>query len=114
MTAQEKAQWVAALRSGEYQQAHQKLHVELEHRSAYCCLGVAQCLFGIPSDDDTELLDGWLQCKEQEYLAGLNDGGAEDYPGLSGSVDFYTIADYIERYVEPQHVPAKEHDDDFV
>lgn len=41
-----KAQWIAALRSGEYEQAHGTLRARLESRESvretygYCCLGV--------------------------------------------------------------------------
>jgi hypothetical protein len=37
MDATLKAKWVAALRSGEYQQAREILHVD---RQRFCCLGV--------------------------------------------------------------------------
>lgn len=40
MDQEKKAQWVAALRSGDYKQGHGLLHTITDGEHQYCCLGV--------------------------------------------------------------------------
>lgn len=74
-----KAKWVAALRSGTYEQCQG----ELQNGQSYCCLGVLQTLTDIPTDESAEMLsyeqayeDLGLTAKEQDSLASMNDAGA--------------------------------------
>ena len=104
MNREVKKRWVAALRSGEYEQTAGKLRDEV----GFCCLGV---LYDIEADDWWENVGGpcWLTHKDgmgarlpewlsdqvgisiddQSYLAGMNDNGKT----------FKQIAAYIERYL---------------
>lgn len=110
-----KAKWVAALRSGEYQQAQGVLC----NGSAFCCLGVLSKVAAFPEyngqhflvpeedeegnctgdaelSDDEELPDFILErigmrSQDQEHLALMNDGD-----GNTRSHTFNEIADYIE------------------
>lgn len=47
-----KEKWLAALRSGEYEQCKEALHKDGGH----CCLGVAEIVLGINSIDETGLI----------------------------------------------------------
>lgn len=102
MDAEFKQKWVAALRSGEYQQGEGFLLKD----DTYCCLGVACRVVGyseeqifnkqyIPPDFDylpNELKGVYLSTgepqNELEILIKMND---QDY------YDFNKIADYIEK-----------------
>lgn len=92
-----KAKWIAALRSGEYQQCKGKLK---DHEGGYCCLGVLAKIeprLAEPDPDGDELLsrDSWTAM-----------GGSTRYDGslsqtvLSDKNDqgetFAEIADFIE------------------
>jgi hypothetical protein len=106
-----KAKWVAALRSGQFQQAREALRSRHEHEVAYCCLGVLCTL--IPEvhftvDDayyqdeigEKHDADGELPLPVREIakigtktvirLIQMNDG-KDDRPH-----SFSEIADYIE------------------
>lgn len=50
-----RADWIAALRSGEYEQGRGNLIRKDGEKSLYCCLGVAGRLIGIT---DKELIEG--------------------------------------------------------
>ncbi len=94
-----KAKWVAALRSGEYHQAHNALCKYYRNREyAYCCLGVARSVLG---SDAKELLNGpsyggsilsvlGLDIKARKFLAHMNDDDGKS---------FAEIADYIEAHL---------------
>lgn len=120
MNEELKAKWVAALRSGEYQQTKGTLHRDSEDKevkagkvcAGYCCLGVLQMVadghieanqVGIPSDEWAEehsidryamLIDSDGEVIDQWTLAQLNDCG----------YSFPEIADYIETGVKPSKV----------
>lgn len=104
-----KDKWIAALRSGEYEQGAMALCYP--DKKSYCCLGVAYNVFmGYdPYDTTSGYIDGKTreQAIEQgfpeiltgtgsknvivNHLAKMNDG-----VGLEGSKSFSEIADYIE------------------
>jgi len=86
-----KAQWLAALRSGDYQQGRSLLHYE----DQFCCLGVLCDLYAKDTGNTWKRhgsvctmhgLDGTLPLQVQEWaglkypnpmgLAGRNDNGA--------------------------------------
>jgi hypothetical protein len=90
-----KAQWLAALRSGDYQQGRSLLHYEDRCEDQFCCLGVLCDLYAKDTGNTWERhgsvctmhgLDGMLPPQVQvwaglEYadpmgLAGRNDDGA--------------------------------------
>lgn len=102
-------QWVAALRSGEYQQAQEALRIldeiagEDQDAYFYCCLGVACQISSLGKWNDGEYRDQQgssdsylppqvtqyygLTHEEQLDLTHMNDEG----------IDFATIADFIEQ-----------------
>ncbi len=53
ITAEEKAVWLRALRSGKYKQALHELKKDNDHQVGYCCLGVACEVFGPGFQDST-------------------------------------------------------------
>lgn len=102
MDAQLKAKWVAALRSGKYEQGRQRLR----NGDSYCCLGVLCEVAGLPIDpeygngivgvafgeDDYAPIYTLLgSSNAAEQLWNRNDG-LRDHPKHS----FPEIADYIE------------------
>lgn len=106
MDAQLKAEWVEALRSGEYHQADGALRRYENEGYSYCCLGVLCATMGATwksgepilgdvniGDTDEELLGETglrltgLDNKTQQDLAGMNDQGKS----------FPEIADFIEQ-----------------
>jgi len=60
------ADWVAALRSGDYRQAHGAMRIGDGPTASYCCLGVAACLAGI------------------EFVHWVDQSGATKLPRLYG------------------------------
>lgn len=98
MDAELKTKWVAALRSGEYEQCRGKLHDGL----GYCCLGVFGVVIGIPRADlilrsaftgaagnnapELMRLAEIKPAYEKTTLVSMNDSGKT----------FPEIADYIE------------------
>ena len=71
ITPEQKAAWVAALRSGEYPQARGKMHVE---GFGYCCLGVLQKIALDPAaGEDYEPVDELLGSAFRATCARLND-----------------------------------------
>ena len=100
MDAKLKADWLKALRSGEYRQAQ----ASLRHRGAFCCLGVladiqgakwvngSPIFDGVENDSAADLeprFAGGLRRATQQTLADMNDKGES----------FKKIADYIERRI---------------
>lgn len=92
MNQQQKEQWLAALRSGKYQQGTRRL----QNSGRYCCLGVVREVCALPVAGNGFLVDeneSWvfLDKHTQLELANMNDRGD----------DFAAIADYIEQHIEP-------------
>jgi hypothetical protein len=94
-----KAKWVAALRSGEYEQGEGSLY----EGGKFCCLGVLhKVLTGeAPSerlwDDACEMpeeIRDQLDSEVQTKLAHMNDGSTGEVKH-----DFAEIADYIEAHL---------------
>jgi hypothetical protein len=101
-----KSKWVAALRSGKYEQCSGSLHRD----GGYCCLGVLWDISGNPWIDKDRGIAGFLDNNEtfeklfmREFgipsktsakLADKNDGAA---PQRRHS--FAEIADYIEKSI---------------
>lgn len=104
-----KDKWVAALRSGEYEQGYSTLK---DTSGRYCCLGVLQHVLdgdvehtltkglsfplGLPSerwvvDNNIELRSDWVPQESSYSLYSLNDRGEHT---------FDDIADIIEKGVE--------------
>lgn len=96
MNQQQKDQWLAALRAGQYRQGKGVLK---SFDDRYCCLGVAAEVCGIKS-----ISFGYIRQLQpntyrehavflpqdiQAHLAGMNDDGKT----------FPEIADYIEKFV---------------
>ena len=95
LTREEKEKWVAALRSGEYEQGFGKLEAEGLGGMRYCCLGVLCHILGYNSssayrieydsdEDDHDLIN----LSVQDSLIELNDTDQES---------FDEIANYIEK-----------------
>lgn len=126
MDAKLKAEWVKALRSGEYKQTSSTLHERTDN--TYCCLGVLCKVMGaefgpaieegddyplsldhvpvlngrvLSNRDDEELKDTFCQevgIPDQSELIMRNDGVGSD-PRSAGYIPRHTfpeIADYIE------------------
>lgn len=89
MDAEVKVKWLAALRSGNYEQARGKLKID----KAYCCLGVLahvqkSRVGTLPQADVLpDRLSAGLTKEAQRELAHRNDAGSS----------FAEIADYIEK-----------------
>jgi len=100
MTAEQKATWIEALRSGKYKQGHDYLKQATAEGIEYCCLGVAREVLGVPaamevgaeSESETFLDGKFLSKSKQRILVVQND--------VAG-VTFADIADYIETFVPP-------------
>lgn len=101
-----RADWIAALRSGEYQQGHASMRVEWNN--SYCCLGVACAVAGIDlskfrATDLQRSTFSFLTTEQRnqlEQMIGITD--QETYFKLSsmndsGQYTFADIADYIEK-----------------
>lgn len=91
-----KKKWVAALRSGKYEQGKRKLFIPAirwdGNKDLYCCLGVAvKCELTERNDSLAELVNpNFLPIDTQHKLTTFND-----VKGCS----FNWIASYIERYL---------------
>lgn len=126
MTKQEAREWIAALRSGKYQQGHGELKTERgDGNFSYCCLGVEQ---QVHPDRTSEVNDAFTLKQEgrrgtgednytwettvhrlpeviQDALAVFNDGWAA--PGnfyADGRLRFFMIAYVIEMDILPHLV----------
>jgi hypothetical protein len=87
MDPDRKAEWVAALRSGEYVQGRDALHVRHGGVSRFCCLGVACDLAekaGIVRADESTVFRG-----RTRYVA------VEDATDGSGSLLPIAVADWL-------------------
>lgn len=100
MTPQQKSEWLAALRGGEYEQCRSVLH----DSTGYCCLGVLWDTQREWHDEERGVAKpvsgSFVSLFNEEFglpyevtrrLARMNDNGAS----------FAQIADYIEREIEP-------------
>jgi hypothetical protein len=104
MSIEVRDRWVAALRSGEYEQGTG----EFEHKGRYCCLGVLCDVMGQPvrtpdehgiTDDNEYFVLTMLDSAMVRRLAALNDG--DTHPeGTGAPAPFTEIADHIEREVQ--------------
>lgn len=118
-----KAEWVSALRSGEYKQGGGQLASKDSETNEirHCCLGVLKCVVGLlrtAEVDDRPYYGEEVGLPEalQAILANLNDGvrtyetiyhsrreWAKDngltYDMIPETRDFNSIADFIEKYV---------------
>lgn len=126
MKAEVKAQWVAALRSGDYVQGHSRLvEYDFSGNSFYCCLGVLCDLAvkagvegirasraGFHVDVHPIYNDGPIEALENGYLPPVVQEWAEvdGHNPMAGSnalaawndqraVDFDRIADLIEEHL---------------
>lgn len=92
MSKQVIIDWVAALRSGQYQQGEQ----QLRHGDKFCCLGVLRDICPMIESHDNKYLT------EESNAQFLKPFGLDQCP-LSrmndSEVTFLEIADYIERKV---------------
>lgn len=101
MTKEQKEKWIAALRSGKYNQGTEALYKNKEDKACnkreatkYCCLGVA-CEIGITRASrkgNGYADDSFLPKATQKILAEMND--AREW-------SFLSISDYIEENVDP-------------
>lgn len=119
MPAETKKEWLAALRSGEYQQAT----CALETDKGYCCLGVLQMVVDGKVERSrldeklsaAEPTDEWYEENEMEsfskvtktggrahnFLIQMNDEGTyNEAEGRDEPLTFLHIADWIEENVE--------------
>lgn len=104
-----KEKWVAALRSGKYNQGKHELYSG-EDENSYCCLGVACRVAGIPKGAITsvetiplkkkrvpEMLQGSVEQNPLvKKLTEFNDG---NFKSRFKNQSFKWIASYIERYL---------------
>lgn len=107
-----KKKWVAALRSGKYNQGASLLYNS--NNNGYCCLGVACAILGIPDESlrghgtiplnkfngIPELITG--SAKNHNIVAKLihfNDGFNDKTLDSQTPKSFNWIASYIERYL---------------
>lgn len=98
MNPEIKAKWLAALRSGEYQQGRGCLRRGSKEFPQFCCLGVLAVIQnGVFDGSDFFLNSNFsagLTREEQVTLADMNDGASQYYD--SGQRSFSQIADYVE------------------
>lgn len=112
-----KAQWIAALRSGEYEQGRGSLRTIYDSWSEYCCLGVLCDLHakatGTNWDGEVYLNEGavlpatvikWAKLDDEAapegYLLIEHNDGLQDEDGSSlAPKDFNQIADLIEKHL---------------
>ena len=113
LTKEQKAEWIAALRSGDYKQGQGRLHREDD--DSYCCLGVLAhvCAFNSGSasylrPESYEYNPGtwstsaaFLSETMQQSLSGMNDLADMNEEGFfEHHYSFSDIANYIEANVE--------------
>lgn len=84
ITLEQKNQWVASLRSGEYKQGKECLHDP--NTSTYCCLGVLEKVCEIRRTSSIFLDYNSFPESYQHSLSAMNDSG----------YNFHEIADWIE------------------
>jgi hypothetical protein len=103
ITKQQCIEWIAALRSGEYEQGSYALKRENKGKSSYCCLGVAQKLFDIKSSNNTLL---YIQTHENGQVLYIYPFLSRDIQGVLARMNdhkysFAEIADHIEKEILP-------------
>ena len=90
MPIEVRDRWVAALRSGEYEQGQG----QFELKGRYCCLGVLCDVLGqpttLPHDDNYDLVQEFLGWEQLRELVHLND---------TERSTFAEIADHVERKI---------------
>lgn len=109
-----KAQWIAALRSGDYEQGKGFL----QKNDKFCCLGVLQEISGVEKglglslhgactyDGCDTLLSPNTQIRFDCHDAGFTVPGGHRLSALNDSgVSFANIADLIEEHVEVSDEP---------
>jgi len=106
MDAEFKAKWVAALRSGEYAQVREYLHLTRPENSGFCCIGVACDVAGIPGYDDGHghmEYDGLTGCPSDavRYSLGLDLEPSRVLVKMNDDdgKSFAEIADWIEAHL---------------
>ncbi len=87
LTKQFKKLWVAALRSGKYQQITGQLRKE----NGFCCLGVACDVFN-PSLWDQDYYSEWASAPflpehMNDTLSTLNDIDRRDFPAIANYIE---------------------------
>jgi hypothetical protein len=116
MNPEIKAQWTAALRSGEYQQGTGQLAQKHEGEWQFCCLGVL-CELAVKADQDVTVTDGNID-RLYDGQAALLPRSVAGWAGINTYGDFYAdgydqsltakndngmpfteIADLIEKYL---------------
>jgi hypothetical protein len=100
MKAELKAQWVAALRSGDYKQGRYRL----QEADGFCCMGVLCVVAGWPTDDRDGSVNSAPYDPVREAIGGLS--AAQMLSRMNDRIDdghksFDEIADWIE-----QHIPV--------
>lgn len=119
MDAKIKAKWIAALRSGSYQQGTETLRA----KNKYCCLGVlcdvdgaewrerspASHVFIALGMGDAELEGNYcneigISKEEQDLLMAMNDGTANSREAAKWGIEsrrhtFAEIADWVEEHL---------------
>jgi hypothetical protein len=104
MDPEKKAKWVAALRSGEYKQGQFQLCTSPDSElhpggdgPVYCCLGVANKIFGLGCSDDDVHLFAYLGfgCTEPILLDQMTQNKLVRFNDDEGW-DFNAIASWIE------------------
>jgi hypothetical protein len=122
MDTEMKTKWVAALRSGDYQQGKSRLRkVELDGSESYCCLGVLCDIVDssnwtlAPTRGDGDVFYRWgsssssllptelatrfeLERYESKLML-MNDNPVLSIYGERGTCTFADIADHIEKNV---------------
>jgi hypothetical protein len=96
--------WVAALRSGEYEQARGCLSMNLtDGRTAYCCLGVLNRISnGLPPHEGKEFHSLYEMLAPKDGGAGSNANDASQVVGILVEMNdkqrktFPEIADWVE------------------
>ena len=86
-----KAKWTAALRSGKFKQCTNTLH----RNGGHCCLGVAEIVLGLKSED-SKVLEGEDFPEIIRGKAGKNPHVADLTEMNDNGKTFSEIADYIE------------------
>lgn len=85
MKKETKDKWIAALRSGEYQQADRKL----KNGSGFCCLGVLACVTGLEISPDGGSI--------------VENGETVDYGPLTRLFNDHTV------FTDPKHSDIDRH-----
>lgn len=115
--------WIAALRSGEYQQGREYLYRdEKNNRDAYCCLGVGARLCDIPTDDlekesflrpalqgEYALPEYLTDRKWETIFATLNDGSYAGKTTFNKYAYNFFKSNRIGEQVDPDRIKVRSH-----